>query len=312
MHFLQSPKWEEFQRALGRTTHRIAGALVLEHRTPLGVYWYVGRAKLAPGSIESILKAAKQAGVIFVRVDPMNEVRRTPYAVRTTQPTQPQTTLVLNLDPSETELLASFHEKTRYNIRLAERAGITIEESQDPNHRALAEFLVLSIGTEARQHFRYHHPEYYRTMLQSLNQGDQSITTSVLVAWKGDDPAAAMIALWTPETVYYLHGASGYTLRKFMAPYLLHWEAIKRAKERGAKTYDFWGIAPPEAEPLANHESRSLKYEYDQGHVWSGVTRFKLGFGGTVVSYPDSFDVVLDRLKYQLYLFLRTVRRTVT
>jgi lipid II:glycine glycyltransferase (peptidoglycan interpeptide bridge formation enzyme) len=80
-----------------------------------------------------------------------------------------------------------------------------------------------------------------------------------------------------------------------MAPYLLHWELIKEAKEKGLKFYDWWGIAASD----------------DPKDPWAGITRFKKGFGGEMVSYPGTFDYVLKPAGYEFYKLFRFVKRRI-
>lgn len=297
--FLQSRGWEQFQQRVGHTTRRVGEVLVIEHQTPVGRYWYVGRPMLTPAVLEAIAAAARDAKVLFVRIDPApgSEVA-TLAGSRLTKPTQPQDTLVLDLRPDADTILKSFHEKTRYNLRLAQRKGVQIEESADPEHRAFRAFIELGKRTGNRQGIRYGAESYYRQMLESL-QGD-GLTASVVVAHWQNRPLAANVMLWAGGTAYYLHGASWHEHRQFMAPHLLQWHCIQQAKQRGATAYDFWGIAPL-------NEQREL---VDPKHAWAGITRFKLGFGGEVVHAPDSFDLVLEPAKYTLYAVGRRLRRS--
>ena len=308
--FLQSNAWERFQQAAGAVTRRIDGVLVIERKTPLGLYWYCPRPSLDVNGVRSLEEAAIAAGAMFVRVDPETPVPTGNLQSRLTAHTEPGDSLVLSLAPTEDELLKSFHEKTRYNIRVAERNGLVVEESSDPESRALTAFLQFARRTSERQGFRYHSDVYYRTMLEVLGRpNDEAITASALVAHKDNGPAAAMIVIWTPETAYYLHGASWYERRKWMAPHLLQWTAMKLAKARGAKAYDFWGIAPVQIAGSQSDSSLIPQYSFDPQHPWAGVTRFKLGFGGKAVHYPDAIDLVISRSKYNLYTFGRRVRR---
>ena len=52
-------------------------------------------------------------------------------------------------------------------------------------------------------------------------------------------------------------------------------EAIKEAKKRGCKVYDFWGFTDPEKFPK---------------HPWAGPTLFKMGFGGHKEEYVKTQD----------------------
>jgi len=346
--FLQSTAWADFQAAVGHTTHRIDDVLVVEQTTPLGCYWYVGRSAPSKDQLSAITEQARSTGALFVRIDPVEELPLTPYPSHLTLSTQPQTTLVLDLQSSTEQLLASFHEKTRYNIRLAERKGVTVEESADPGSQAMDDFLMLMAKTGSHQGIRAHGDGYYRTMLEVLNgsaspsfdkggsgrisrthggnppqspftKGGRTaeISSSVVIAYHNNQPLAANLMLWTSDTTYYLHGASDHSARQLMAPHLLQWACIQRAKERGATAYDFWGIAPSQAERQRSevrgqgspHALPFPPYQMDATHPWSGITRFKLGFGGEVVQYPPSVDLVLDASRYRLYQVGRSVRR---
>ncbi len=399
--FLQSEAWERFQQQVGRTTHRVADVLVIEQTAPLGTYWYIGRVRLDTEQLLPIIRAAKQAGVLFVRIDPVVEIPNTKYHIQETASTQPQTTVVLDLTPTAKQLLDSFHEKTRYNIRLAERKGVTIRESSDPAGPDFQAFITLGRRTGRHQGIRLHDEAYYRLMLKALGRnpilarhsessdeesrysldrqadpkserrsiwsGKQTwdpstglpaetgqrrtqddgtepgeISTSIVVAYLGDTPLAANLMLWSGQTAYYLHGASDHTYRNLMAPHLLQWACIQAAKERGAHAYDFWGIASslsrrperseaelkdPDGNKPILRQAQDLQdsstpgspddvsgaqndtYSVDPSHPWAGLTRFKLGFGGRIVRYPDSVDVVLNPVRYRLYQAARTVRR---
>jgi len=95
------------------------------------------------------------------------------------------------------------------------------------------------------------------------------------------------------NTVTYLHGVSGNEDRNVMAPYLLHWQIIREVKKMGYDSYDFWGIAPPQA---------------GEDHPWAGITRFKKGFGGRAISYMGAFDLVFNPLWYGAYKIAKIIR----
>ncbi len=299
--FLQSEGWEAFQRSLGHQTDRIAGQLLITHPTALGAYQYCPRPlELDDRTLEAFSREARVNHALFVRIDPdesfnPESVHRSPLTVHQARPTQPQHSLVLDLSPGLDDLMASFHEKTRYNIRLAGRKEVVVTTSRDPASRELLAFLELAKGTGGRQQFHYHPAGYYRTMLEVLGNEEAGITASCLVAWHEKQPVAALILLIHQEAnaAYYLHGASSYHHRQLMAPHLLQWEAIQQAKAAGCARYDFWGITTSD----------------DPTHPWAGITRFKRGFGGSEVSYQDSFDLVVDPARTRLYRLARSVRR---
>ena len=75
--------------------------------------------------------------------------------------------------------------------------------------------------------------------------------------------------------------------------YLLQWEAIREAKNRGCKLYDFWGFVDPQ------------KYSK---HPWAGPTLFKMGFGGEKFEYIETQDLPLSN-KYWLTYFFEKLRK---
>jgi len=297
---MQSDAWEKFQAAFGMRTERVDGQLMIEHPTVLGRYWYCPRpALLGTSTLAALKDAAVRNAALFVRIDPdLGYDARTLTGQSTvrTLPTAPQDSLLLDVSPSEDALLESFHTKLRYNIRLAMRRGLTVSHSSNPTGRELMAFLELAKGTGGRQQFHYHPVGYYQTMLELLGEVGQELTVSCLVVWHEQVPVAALILLidHPAHTAYYLHGASSYPHRAFMGPHLVQWEAIRTAKAAGALQYDFWGIAP-EAAP--------------NDHPWTGITRFKLGFGGVRVRYSDSFDLIVDPVRSRLYRLARSIRR---
>jgi len=201
-----------------------------------------------------------------------------------TKPVQPADTLILNLQPGADELLKSFHPKTRYNIKLAEKYKVKIEKL-DKNY--FEECWNLFIKTGKRDEFHLHPKNYYQKMLEL-----KEIELWVARNDKNDIIAANLMSFYG-DTATYLHGASAYEHRQIMAPHLLQWTLIQEAKKRGFKYYDFHGIAP----------------ENQPNHPWAGVTRFKKSFSGKTVNYPGTYDFIYQPLSYKLYQILRKLNR---
>lgn len=290
--FLQFYKWGDFQKTVGRTVYRFGtatnldGVQVIEMLLPLGnKYWYVPRG--LPNN--DTIRAAQEQGILFLRYEPMENLYVLPGS-KPTFPVSPPATLILDLTKNEDDLLTNMHEKTRYNIRLAERKGVTVSKIPLENFEV---FWKLMEETARRDKFRTHEKEYYKTMVATL----QSQTCKVelwCAAWQGK-PLAVGLWIYFGEMVTYLHGASSSEDRNLMAPYLLHWEVIKDAKAHGYTRYDFWGIAP---------QKKTTGTE-----TWGGLTRFKMGFGGEVIQFPGTFDLPISKLGYTLYKLARKIRR---
>ena len=103
---------------------------------------------------------------------------------------------------------------------------------------------------------------------------------------------AGGIFVYLDEWGIYYYGASDHHYRNVMAPYLVQWEAIREAKKRGCKHYDFLGISP----------------EDKSHHAWAGVTQFKKKFGGEVVNYPQAKNIVLHKWWYLAYQIYKKIR----
>lgn len=209
---------------------------------------------------------------------------------------QPSKTLILDLSKSEEQLLLEMHSKTRYNIKLAEKSGINIRYSTIPEDKK--NFLSLLRQTALRDNFKPHSDFYYQKMFKILERTDietkiqgvsyfknelyeQCFLRLIKAEYQGKI-LAANILMYFGDTVTYLHGASFTEKRNLMAPFLLQWQAICDAKELGYQYYDFWGVDEKK---------------------WPGVTRFKLGFGGRIIEYPGTFDLILDKFWCKLYQF---------
>ena len=290
--FLQSWQWGEFQESLSRRIWRLEieelKALVIRHNLPLGKnYLYCPRGPIGQGDfnnfLEKVKKIAQREKSIFFKIEPplMDfEFRVSDFEfIKSSRQIQPAKTLILDISKSEEELLKQMRPKTRYNIRLAQKKGVTIEESTEK----IDDFLRLSKKTAQRDKFHLHPKKYYQKMLKVLGQGE---TVKLFLAKYQGQVIVANLVCFFGRTAVYLHGASDYGFRHLMAPYLCQWQAICQAKEQGFKYYDFWGI----------DEER-----------WPGVTRFKRGFTGQEIAFPGSADLVFRPIWYKIYQLARRV-----
>ncbi len=200
---------------------------------------------------------------------------------------QPSTTLITDLDSTEDSLLSAMHHKTRYNVRLAAKKGVSI--SLDGY---IDEFMKLISSTARRHKVTFGSKAHYIAILKHLNGEGDAPRAFLAKAEHDGDVIAMALCIDFGKTRTYLHGASSDVKKNMMAPFLLHWELMKDAKKAGLTAYDWWGIAPDGVE----------------GHRLAGVTRFKKGFGGRVVSYPETRDVIIRPWAYRLYRFLKKFR----
>lgn len=215
---------------------------------------------------------------IFVRAEPLadNVAQLLVEAGfrKSKKQTQPKRTVIVDLGGNETDILGRMHHKTRYNIKVAEKNNIVVEESRD-----LKSFIELLKKTTERDGFSSHPAEYYRD-LAAFFSGPGELQVKLFLALLDGRPVAGAVVLIHGDTGYYLHGASDYEYRSMMAPYLLHWRIIGLFKKDGLKYYDLWGI---------------------DAKKWPGVTRFKLGWGGRTVEHPGSFELSVSTFWHLAY-----------
>lgn len=192
---------------------------------------------------------------------------------------QPKSTLVLDIFQDKSSILSQMHQKARYNIHLAEKKGVSISVG---GMEYLDVLFNLLQKTAKRQEFGLHKICHYKRILKQMSgpfpADSIKPVAKIFVARVGERVAAVSLHIFFGDTATYLHGGSEYDLRSSMAPYLLHDKVIDISKGKNLKYYDFWGI----------DERR-----------WPGVTRFKKGFGGREVDYPNSCDIVFNPFTYR-------------
>jgi peptidoglycan pentaglycine glycine transferase (the first glycine) len=199
---------------------------------------------------------------------------------------QPRRTLLVDLAGDDDTILGRMHQKTRYNIRLAERKGVTVRAWDD-----LAAFGHMMNRTGERNQFGVHLPAYYETahaLFHPLGQCE------VLVAEYEGRALAAVMIFARGRRAWYFYGASLDLERQRMPTYLLQWEAMRWAKSRGCLEYDLWGV------PDADLEALEGEFVDRSDGLW-GVYRFKRGFGGRLHRTPGAWDRVYRRLPYMIY-----------
>lgn len=288
---LQSLIWKNIALAEGRNVRQfawqeqgiiVALAQILETGRAGLKGWYLPRgpiclnpkraADIWPFILKDLQIRAKTAGVAFIRFEPENWPLPVEAFGQKIKAIQPARSLFLNLSQTDQELLTEMHPKTRYNIRVAEKKGVEIFRGCKGE---LLLFWRLLQTTTARDHFSGHNLKHYQRLQE---QGKPAIELW-LARREGKILAAGLFSFYQGRAVY-LHGASANEGRQYMAPHLLQWRMIERAREQGCRYYDFYGI---------------------DEEKWPGVTRFKKGFGGEERVYPGTFLLVVSRWPYFLY-----------
>ena len=309
-----------WQNAQGKT---VAAAMVLKRSIPVGGFakkmcvLYVPKGPLMDWNDTALRQCilgdlqafAKRQGAIFVKVDPDvalgKGVPRTEEAVEfndgqevrselmrrgwkfSQDQIQFRNTVLVDLTLSEDEMLERMKQKTRYNVRLAQKKGVTVRVGRWDDlpllYRMYAE-------TSVRDGFLIREEGYYQTVWRNFMSVPLSTFglqpfSEPLIAEVDNEPVGAVSMFYFAGQAIYLFGMSRDEHREKMPNYLLQWEAMRRAKALGCKVYNLWG-APDEFN--------------EKDGLWS-VFRFKEGFGGVVSRTLGAWDFTSNPLLYRLY-----------
>ena len=271
--------------------------------------------------LDELQTFAKTQGAIFLKMDPdvvlgtgvpqsgedvvdntgqamMSELKRRSWGYASDQ-IQFKNTVLIDLNLTEEEILARMKQKTRYNIRLAEKKGVILRVGISED---LGMLYKMYAETSVRDGFVIRDAGYYNTVWETFMTRDQSPVSNLqfsnsplnpyqlpsaepIIAEVDGEPVAAIFVFYFAGRAYYVYGMSRAVHRDKMPTYLLQWEAMKRAKAKGCTIYDLWGA------PDVFDESDSM---------W-GVYRFKEGLGGKVVRTLGAWDYAPNPLWYKMY-----------
>jgi len=304
-HLLQTGEWGELKGGFGWKPVRIvsgnAGVQILFRSLPLGfTIGYIPKSNVDSTLWADIDLACKQNRAIFLKLEPdlwddsplpQGEGRRRTGLVEVVRVSphniQPPRTIIVDIRGSEEDILAKMKQKTRYNIRLAEKKGVTVRAWDD-----FESFHKMMMLTGGRDGFGIHSLDYYKRAHELFHPKGMC---EILVAEFEGKPLAALFVARNGNHAYYLYGASTDEERNRMPTYLLQWEAMKWAKARGCDEYDLWGVPDEDEATLeANFETR-------HDGLW-GVYRFKRGFGGQLKRAAQAIDRAYNPLLYWAYL----------
>lgn len=300
-HILQSGAWGELKSGFGWRAVRLltgqTGAQILFRRLPLGFSAaYIPKGPLGPdwpALWPEVDLLCRRRRAILLKVEPDAWVEEeADFAARLPGfrsdgiPIQPRRTVVISLVGGEEDWLGRMKQKTRYNIRLAERKDVQVHPTSD-----LEGFFQLMQTTGARDGFGVHSLEYYRRAYQLFHPDGKA--ELLLAEFEGRPLAGLMVFAWG-QRAWYLYGASNDEERNRMPTYLLQWQAMRWAAGRGCTEYDLWGV-PDEDEPTLEE-----KFSERSDGLW-GVYRFKRGFGGRVARAAATWEKVYLPPLYQLY-----------
>ncbi len=324
LSFLQSWEWGEMEEKMGYEISRLglyektklqALVLVIKIKAKRGNFLFIPHGpviiehitcntkhlkSLISQFLNFLISLAKKEGYSFIRIAPSLEntdenkalfknlgFRKAPIYIHS------ENFWILPLNKSEDELLSGMRKTTRYLIRKATRDGVVIEKRTDS--KAVDDFWSVYQETVKRERFSPYSKEYIRKEFESFHKtgnalflfGKTKTDSTDSTDFNRFNYSAAALVLFTKSGAFYHQGASIRT--KIPVPYLLQWEAIREAKNRGCSFYNFWGILIKGRTPKD----------------WDGLTTFKTGFGGYEYQYPPTQDYVISPKYYLTYVYER-------
>lgn len=307
-HPLQSWAWGEFRASMGVQVQRVVsteggeivdGWQVTLHRIPMTNYTvgYFAKGPLPTMEMISALTLyTKPNHTISIQIEPNLVYSKTvydqlPHSNRFIPSHRALFTpynFVIDLRQSEEDLMKKLHPKTRYNIKIAQKHNVSIQEDNSP--AAFDQYISLSQETTARQGFYAHNSQYHRTMWRIMRQAN--IATMFTATYQHKTVAAWILFKWK-NSLYYPYGASSREHRQVMAPTLLLWEIIRWAKQHNFSSFDLWGALGPNP---------------DQNDPWYGFHRFKEGFHPELIHSIGSFDYIINPVLYSGYTLADAIR----
>lgn len=336
-HPLQLSAWGQLKTQFGWSAKTVvmrdergaivAGAQLLLRRAYGVTLAYVPRGPLVDwedaaqtaGLMTLLRTTAQQAGAAVLKIEPdlpdaaahrarLHDAGFAPSA----QTVQPPSTILVDLAGGAEATLAAMKSKWRYNVRLAERKGVTVRAMERAD---LPAFCRLMQETGVRDGFAVHSNAYFTAAFDLLTPAHAVF----LIAEYAGEPLAAMVVAMAGKTAVYLWGASSDRERSRMPNHALQWAGMRWAQSRGATRYDLWGI-PDELGRLGMALGREaaegvpadrLPIEIDAlpGDGLWGVYRFKQGFGGRVLRTVGAWDMPIDALGARLYSIGLSARR---
>lgn len=309
--FLQSWNWGEFHRLLGKKIFRlglfekeklVGVASVIKEGAKRGAYFAIPggpillewREDWLAFLFDKLKKISQKEKVVFIRLRPNilnTDKNRRLFKKLGCFPApmhlHAETTLQIDLQQSESEILTKMRKNTRYSIRRAEREGVKTEITTNP--RDIDLLYKLQMESYIRHKFIPFSKEFFEKHFEAFLEDNQIVL--IKASYQGEILAIGMFVFYGDTAVYHYSGSSS-KHTKIPASYAMLWQAIKEAKKRGCQIFDLWGIAPTD----------------DPRHRFAGVTLFKKGFGGKRVDYLPAWDLPLSWFYWLTFTF-ETLRR---
>jgi len=307
--------WRPFRLAVVENGQWLLAASILSKRLPMSKsFFYVPEGPIFSSKVKEqrvkskdVLRAliakieavAQEENAIFLRVEPflpncqseiwadvINNLTGLGFR-KSFEDIQPKHRLWLDLRRPEDEIWRGMKHKARYNINLARRKGVIITETN--GIKMLDAFYSLYLETAKRDRFSARPKIYFLRLLKMMNQADCG---RMFMAYWRKQLLSAILVTFFGKYATYLYGATSSAHRELMASYLIQWEALRKAKQRGCQIYDFGAIAPSSGP-----------------HPWSGLREFKMKFQGVQVDFPGCFDLIYKPIWYHAFQLIERIRK---
>ncbi|HWQ45718.1 MAG TPA: peptidoglycan bridge formation glycyltransferase FemA/FemB family protein [Longilinea sp.] len=252
-------------------------------------------------ALSGLMDFAKQRKALFIKIDPefilstgipgaedesinssgelvQQELRQSGWRYSSDQ-IQFRNTVWLDLQGGEENWLERMKQKTRYNLRLAQKKDVVVRIADESEFPLLYRMYQ---ETSVRDGFVIRPQSYYIGVWQKFIS--QNLGCALIAEVEGE-PVAGLVELWFGQRAWYMYGMSTNKHREKMPAYLLQWEAMRQASLHGCTNYDLWGA--PEV--------------FDESDSMWGVYRFKEGLGGKVIRTLGAWDYPVYPGLYSLY-----------
>ena len=311
-NFLQSWAWGDFHEARKKTVVRrialdnddkiIASYVGQVETAKRGTYMAIAggpimdwsNKKLREAVFADIKEQAEKNHCVFVRIRPQiieNEKNRALFKQLGLKPAPMYLSVeyagILDISKPEEEILAGASQGLRRKIRKAQKNNITVTTSTDP--KEIKTFYKIQLETAARQKFVEFSEDFLRKQFEAFAKYDE---VKLYTAKLGDEILAQNFMIFYGNEASYHYGVSTELGTKYSGAPLLHMQAMRDARERGIKRYNFWGITA----------------ENDTKHRFYGVSQFKRSFGVEELIYLHAHDLIIKPAQYKLTYLLEKTR----
>lgn len=300
----QTKKWQKLQTELGEKTifenNNDYTFLAIKKQTKFGNYLYLPYGpytqtkKGARSAYKALEALAKSKNITFIRIEPQDantaEFWRNLPNCQKSRNLSPAETWVLDLTPEMDDIYKNMKQNTRNLCKNYAKKSISVKISANKTRdiKILAKFHQ----EVAKRHKIGAFSEKY------LQTEAEQPFASLYLAYFDNQPIAASLFFDHENTRFYMQSASDKKFSKLPATYAILNEAITSAKKQKIKKFDFWGIAPENADGTI-----------DKHHPWAGFTKFKKSFGGHEVKYVGTYDLVFRPVQYKFYQLARKGNR---